>query len=461
MLHFFVNSCMFLNSLLNPVPTSFMNKNTNKKEIASWLLYDFANTIYSMNVVSLYFGPWIIQELHKEDIWVSIGTSASMLLVVWTLPALGDYADRKNKRGSMLHLMTLSCIIFTCLLSASSFLSISEAMIPVLGLLFFVIANYSYQGGLVFYNAFLPDITTRENQGKLSGYGVAIGYIGSMVSIVLISPFYDGTIFGYDLPGIPGWGREATFLPAGFLFLLFALPAFFYLKNKQNYIAPSHSPVKTRSSSLIFPLVKYIKTAKELNILRFLAAKFFYEEAIETIVVFMAVYVQAVSGFSQSEAAVFFVIVIPAAVIGSALCGYVVDKVGAKKILLSVIGGWIFTLGFIIVSSGKSSIWIAGCLAGVFLGSTWTSARPLLIELVPKERINESFGLYALSGKAAAIFGPLIWGFVVLMMNSYGDVIKYKTAVGSLILFLIIGFILLAGVKQTKESNTDPAAPRV
>jgi len=424
-----------------------------KKQRFSWLLYDFANTIYSMNVVSLYFAPWIVEDLHKEDIWYGIGTSVSMLIVVWTMPFLGECADTKNKKGSMLHLFTIGCVTFTCLLSFGSFLFDSTTTIALAGIIIFILANYAYQGSLVFYNAFLPEITSTENYGKVSGWGVSFGYIGAIVGIILVNPFYDGSIFGMDIPDISGWGRDATFLPSGMLFLLFALPVFFYLRNApaKNTGAPGNNAIKP--ASLAFPFVHYIRTARKLKILRFLAAKFFYEEGIETVIIAMAVYVQRVSGFSQSEANLFFVVVIPAAVAGAALCGYIVDKIGAKNTLLVVIGGWIITLVLVIITPNKAFIWAAGSLAGVFLGSTWTAARPLLIALSPPERINECFGLYALSGKAAAIFGPLIWGLVIWALGSYGDIIKYKAAVASLLLFMIIGFLILLGVQSDKKNT--------
>jgi len=371
-----------------------------------------------------------------------------MLLIAWTMPFLGDLADRRNKKGFMLRIMTISCIAFTCLISAGTFFSNSATVIAITGLIFFVAANYSYQGGLVFYNAFLPDITSNENYGRISGLGVSFGYLGAICGIILVSPFYDGTVFGWNIPGIPGWSREASFIPTAVLFLIFALPAFIYLKDTKKPAASVTVDSGLSASSLVFPLFTYLKVARELKLLRFLGAKFFYEESIETIIVFMSVYVQEVSGFTQSEANLFFIIVIPAAIIGAFFCGYAVDRFGSKKTLLIVLGGWIFTMTFVIFSSDKSSIWLTGMLAGIFLGSTWTSARPLLIELSPPERINECFGLYALSGKAAAIVGPIIWGTVVWILKPYGNVFKYKAAVGSLLLFMIIGFILLLGVQS-------------
>ncbi|MFC1477296.1 MFS transporter [candidate division KSB1 bacterium] len=432
-----------------------MIQQSRKKQVRSWILYDFANTIFSMCVVTFYFSPWMVEDLGKGDIWYSAGTSLSMLLVAWTLPFLGEVTDRYNKKGRMLHVMTIICVVSTCFMSLGAALSDSLMVTAVLGLIFFVIANYAYQGALVFYNAYLPDITTSGNYGKISGWGVSMGYVGAIVGIILVSPFYDGMIFNWEVPGIAGWGRAATFAPAGILFLLFALPVFLHLRDNSNTAAPKGSVSIARPRSLLFPFTDYIRTARDLKLLRFLAAKFFYEECIETVIIVMNVYLISVFGFTQSEQIFFFVMVIPAAVIGAAICGYFVDRFGPKTTLLVVLGGWIATLIMTIITTDRTYIWLIGCLTGIFLGSKDTSARPLFITLSPPERLNECFGLYAFSGKAAAIVGPLVWGILVtFVFAGYGDVTRYKTGIGALLVFMIIGFVILLGVKPQSEETS-------
>jgi len=90
--------------------------------------------------------------------------------------------------------------------------------------------------------------------------------------------------------------------------------------------------------------------------------------------------------------------------------------------------------------------WIIGALIGIFMGSTWTSARPLLISLVPKNMLGEFFGLYSLSGKLAAIFGPIVWAIVVYAFDSFGVVVQYKSAITALTIMIIIGLIILQKV---------------
>jgi len=187
-------------------------------------------------------------------------------------------------------------------------------------------------------------------------------------------------------------------------------------------------------------------TKKYPGLLHFLIAKFLYENGIQTVIIFMGVYVQAAMGFTLGEANLFFILVIPSAVVGSALCGIMTDHFGPKKTLKRVVAGWVICLFIIIATTNRPLFWIIGCLVGALMGSAWTAARPLLISLVPKEMLGEFFGLYALSGTMATVIGPVIWGAVVQTMNSYGNLVKYKAAILVLAFLMLIGFIVLLKV---------------
>ncbi len=161
----------------------------------SWILYDFANTAYSMNVVSLYFSTWIVIELAQSDFWVSIVNSFSMFLVAITMPVLGDWSDKKNKKLLALFIFTLVCILGTFFLGVAGLTISSMQMLIPLVLAIYVISNYSYQGGLVFYNALLTAVSTPKTLGRVSGYGVAIGYLGSAAGLLVGGLFVDGSQF--------------------------------------------------------------------------------------------------------------------------------------------------------------------------------------------------------------------------------------------------------------------------
>ena len=159
----------------------------------SWILYDFSNTIYSMNVVSIYFALWITVNLAKEDLWVSAGNSLSMFLVALTMPFLGTLSDFLKRPNTFLLLFTMVCVVATAAIGIAGYF-FEGAFLIVSAVLLFTVANYAYQGALVFYNALLPQLTTPKNIGKISGYGVAAGYLGAIFGLLLVMPFSDGQI---------------------------------------------------------------------------------------------------------------------------------------------------------------------------------------------------------------------------------------------------------------------------
>ncbi len=411
-------------------------------QVWGWVIYDFANTIFSMNVVSLYFSLWITVDNGREDILVSIANSLSMLLVALSMPGLGVVSDRYKRRLPFLLGLTISCVTFTALISIVGWIVPSMGWRVTLALCLFVGANYSYQGGLVFYNALLPVVSPPTQMGRVSGYGTAMGYLGAIAGLALVMPFNQGSLFGWRIPFISGGGRVATFLPTAGFFLLFSIPTFLLIREREEKGSLSGVNLQEIWGKVWEGLSN---TKRFPGVLRFLISKYLYEDAIATVIIFMGVYGNKVMGFSDSVLVPFLMVSTSGAIIGSLGFGRLTDRIGPKRTLSLVLVGWILSLGALILCSAPFLFWIIGSLIGAFLGGTWASSRPLLVDLVPQEMLGEFFGLYSLSGKLAAVAGPLIWGGVVLLFRPLG-LVRYKFAIASLILMLAAGLIVLCGV---------------
>src|SRR5574341_850301 len=141
------------------------------KEVWGWAIYDFANTIFSMNILTLYFASWVIIDHGLEDIWYSLTFSGSMLLVAVSMPVLGAISDVSGKKKTYLLVLTLGCVLATVLMGIISRLPLTLSVEMILALFAFALAVYCYEGGLVFYNAMLPEVSHHRRMGQISGLG--------------------------------------------------------------------------------------------------------------------------------------------------------------------------------------------------------------------------------------------------------------------------------------------------
>lgn len=403
-----------------------------KLTIVAWAMYDLAGTIFAMNVITLYFALWVTVDMHRQDIFYSLSFSVSMLFAALSAPILGAVSDQLKKRMPFLIVLTLMSCVFT------SFIGITNHFI--LALVFFAIANYCYQLGDIIYNALLPDVSENKNVGKVSGIGKGFAYFGTIVGLAIISPF------------AIKYGRQATFIPSSVIFLIFALPCFFFVKDRQHFQFIKTKIVwKKIIKNSFAEIKKTINNIKKFTGLgSFLVSIFFAFNAINTIFIFMSVYINKIIGFSSEQIIIFYIFSSIFAILGSVCSGYVTDKIGAKRTLSYAYIAWLINLVIATLSQDKTIFWILGPIVGISLGATWTSARTLTTYLSPKTMYGEIFGLYGLVIKMGSVFGPIVWGTVILSFSSLG-LIKYRIAVASLTVFLILGLVILQRVPHFKK----------
>ena len=398
-------------------------------QVFSWALYDFANTIFSMNIISMYFPLWVTQDLGGRDIAYSVSLSASVLAAGVTMPIIGVISDRSRRRMPFLIGLTLVCVAFT------AGIRLTDGLIPALVL--FALANYGYQAALAPYDALLPEVSRGVGIGRVSGLGVSLGYLGSIGGLLMVKPFVDAH------------GRAAAFVPSAALFLLFALPSFILVREARVTPPKGRLDVRRGFRRIIITLRH---TRRYPGLLRFLAANLIYSDAVNTVIVFMAVYASRVIGMGDASIRTFLIVSTVFAAAGSFGAGYVTDRLGPKRTLMLVLGLWAFTLALAGLSPGRTVFWAVGPLAGVALGSTWVSARALAARLAPPRKFGEVYGLYNLGGKFGFVVGPMVWGLVVLMFEPLG-MVRYRIAIFSLLLFILAALLVLRGVPGGGGSN--------
>lgn len=403
--------------------------------VASWIMYDFANVLYSMNIISLYFALWVTVDMKGEDILYSLALSISMLCSAISAPILGAASDQLHKRMPFFITLAVSAAILT------SFIGTIHSLF--IGLLFFSLANYCYQLAEVFYNALLPSLCEDGQVGRLSGYGIGFGYFGTIAGLLLVKPF------------VLKHGYSAAFFPTAFYYLLFSLPCFLFVKD---VLSPSEKSTFHLKQTL---LTAYRTTKDTLyhikqfpGLLDFFMATFIALNAVSTIYIFMSVYIKKVIGFSDAQMIMYYMICSVFAIVGSIMSGFVTDHLGAKKTLSNVFILWCIVLLLAIFSFHPALFWIVGPLAGISLGATWTSARTLVVHLSPKEMIGEIFGFYGLIGRTSSIAGPLVWGACVYFFK-FAGVQKYRIALFILLIFIVIGWIILQRVPGSGSSGQE------
>lgn len=311
--------------------------NKNRLAVFSWSLYDFANTIFSMNVISLYFALWVTVDHGGQDILYSTALSLSMLAVAVSVPVFGAISDTTGKRRGTLIGLTLLCVACTGMIGTTNHLWV--------GLILFMVANYGYQSALVFYNGMLPSVSRGIHVGLISGYGVALGYLGSIFGMLMVKGYVESD------------GRSAAFLPTAFLLLIFSLPCFLFVKDPET--GKSSPPVRFKEA---FNTLKQtlIRARQYHSLFRFILIHFLVLDAVNTIIAFMAVYANKVIGFSSGQITSFLISSTVGAMIGSWVIGVLVKHKGVIWSYWLVLGLWIIALFLTAISQSKVLFWVVG-----------------------------------------------------------------------------------------------------
>ena len=389
--------------------------------VGSWALYDFANTIFSMNIVSVFF-PGFIIEMGQNDAVYAFPMSAALLVVALIMPVLGAMSDRAGRRMPWLAGFTALCIVMTIVMGLTNELAF------VIGA--YVIASIGYQTALVFYDALLPSVSNTVNWGKVSGLGVGLGYAGALAGLTAVTLLIGDS------------SKQNAFIPSALLFLVFALPCLIFVREHRHPAEPT-AESRVTSRDVLSQTWRTIQEARKVpGLFRFLVANFFYSDALNTVIVAMGVYATAVIGFGSA-----LEVLGPAtlaAVIGSWLFGLVTDRLTSKQSLIISLLMWVGVfLAAMFVTDRVIFQWVVAPVAGIALGSTWTAARTMMVELSPPERLGEFMGIYNLTGKFAAVLGPALWGGTLLLLDPrvHGR-FAYQVAIGTLLLMVVIGFVL-------------------
>ena len=430
-----------------------MPREIPRRAVASWVLYDLANTIFSMGVVSLFFSLWVRDEVGAEraDTVYGIITAVSMAIIFVSSPLLGAMTDRARRRMPFLVVSTVVCVAFTALLARSGF-NVTAV--------FFVIANVAYQAGLQFYDAMLPEVSHEGNRGKISGIGVGVGYLGSFVAVGL--GLWLGTA-----------DKPLLFTTIAGLFLLFALPCFLFVRERGNANPRPVFGLQMVRESTRQTIVTLRSGTEYPGLLRFLLGRVFYTDSINTVISIMALYtvnVAVATGLTEDagerQAQLVLMAAVTFAVIGGFAWGWLVDTLGPKRTLNHVLRLWmaIFLGAAAVGIAGLplAALYVVACSAGFALGGIWAADRPFMLRLTPPSRIGEFYGLYGMVGRFSAITGPLLWAgtsYVTVRVLGLSPPVGQGIGVLVLLTLVVVSYVILAPVTDTPRKWSASYSP--
>lgn len=429
-------------------------KNVKEKKFTrmekSWILYDWANSVYATNILAaifpIYFGN-VCQASGADNLvlW-SYGTSVSTFLVAVLAPILGALGDHKGHKKKLFAGFLLVGVLFT--LSNAFF---TDYRLLLLG---YVLSHIGFSGSCLFYDSFLTDVTTPERMDRVSSWGYAMGYIGGstipfVLSIVILLVMGMDNFLAFKL----------VMILTSLWWLIFSIPALKNLK-QLHYIEPQKNLIRSTFSNLW-------KTAKKIfsdkRIFFFLIAYFFYIDGVNTVISISTSYGSKL-GLQQVSMILALLVTQIVAVPFSILFGRLAGKVGSVNILCAAVAVYFvicvvgFFMGFNIEQHpGEESalslslvlFWCMAFLVGTVQGGIQAISRSYFGKLIPPERSNEYFGFFDIFGKFAAVIGPVLVAAFTQMTG------RDSIGVISLALLFLVGFtILFLGRKRMFRETT-------
>jgi UMF1 family MFS transporter len=399
------------------------------RTIVAWTLYDFANSSVAAIIVATVFPRYFAETVvgnatGRGDWWWGLVSSVTMVIVAITSPLLGGIADHAGVRKPFFVGLTLASVLATAGLAF-----VGPGMV-LTGFLLAVATLTTFEAAFVYYNSYLPRIADPTSLGRVSAAGFAVGYAGSIVAFLIAIPFARHEAY---------W---ACFVATALQFGLCAIPAFVALPRDERResslgAAVGHGVTQTLTT------LKEIATNPARRAMRdFLLAYLVYEDGVNTVIFFSAIFAGHTLGFTFAETIMLFMLVQVTALAGSAAWARTTDVRGPKFVVRIMLVQWTAVTVLAYLVTQKWHFWIVAILAGTGLGAIQAASRTFMATLVPPGREAEFFGFYSLVGKTGAVMGPLVFGGVSFLLGG-----NQRVAIAAVGLFFVIGFLLLSRVR--------------
>ena len=422
-----------------------------RSAVISWIFFDWAAQPYFTLITTFVFAPYFATHVAPDaasgqSLW-GFATAAAGLMIALMSPVLGAIADASGRRKPWIAAFGALLVIGSCLMWFGR--PGDSSVIPPL-LLAYAIATVGVEFATVFNNAMMPSLVPPERIGRLSGTGWATGYVGGILSLILVLGFLAAppetgrTLFGltplFGLDPVTHQGDRITGPLTGIWFIIFVAPMFLF--------TPDYPAKRGLRDALREGLTDLRQTLAELprqkSLAAFLLANMIYTDGLVSLFAFGGIYA--------------------AGTFGAWLGGRLDDSLGPKRVIAGSMALLLFAIVAILLVDKDSILFIQvappvpgsalfsgaseraylllGCLIGAAGGPLQAASRTLLIRMAPKDRIAQYFGLFALTGKVTSFIGPLLIGLVTAVTASQ------KAGMAVLVVFFVAGLGLLARVRD-------------
>jgi UMF1 family MFS transporter len=426
-----------------------LNPGVPAREVFAWAMYDFANSGYTTVVLTAVFNAYFVAVVAGDAPWATLAwtlaLSASYLLGMLVMPALGAYADLHACKKLLMGLATVGCIVATAALALAGPGDLALAVAAI------VVSNVCFSAGVTLNSAFLPELARPEALGKVSGWGWSLGYLGGLLSLALGL----GYVLWAQGKGLPATHYvPVTMLITSALFAVAAIPTFTTLRERATPLGQGTvAGVLRDSTARLLHTLAHIRDFRDFGWLTLCGL--LYQAGISVVIALAAIYAQQVMNFDTAQTMTLILAVNVTAAIGAFAFGYVQDAIGHKPALALTIAGWIAMVLIAGLATGVGWFWLAANIAGLCMGSSQSAGRAMVGVFAPEHRRAEFYSLWNVALWLSAVIGPLTYGLVTWLTDN-----DHRLAIVSTGLFFVAGLLALAPIdvergRRAAQSDTD------
>jgi UMF1 family MFS transporter len=416
-----------------------LNPGVPRREVFAWAMYDFANSGYTTVVLTAVFNAYFVNVVAGNAPWATLAwtlaLSASYLLGMIVMPALGAYADLHARKKALMGWVTVGCIVGTAALALAGPGDLALAVLAI------GVSNICFAAGVTLNSAFLPELARQEALGKVSGWGWSLGYLGGLLAL--------GLGLGYVL-----WAQQralpathyvpVTMLITAALFAVAVIPTFTMLRERAEPLGHGTvGGVLRESTQRLWQTLAHLRTFRDFGWLTLCGL--LYQSGLSVVIALAAIYARQVMNFETAQTMTLILAVNVTAAIGAFLFGYVQDAIGHRRALALTIFGWIAMVLIAGLTSGVLWFWVAANIAGLCMGSSQSAGRAMVGVLAPAHRRAEFYSLWNVAVWLSAVIGPVTYGLATWMTGN-----NHRLAILSTGLYFVAGLLVLAKVNVAR-----------